>query len=112
MYIVAIAWMYVVVLMAATQDSVLAGMGTLVFYGVLPCSVVMYLIMAPSRAKQKKALLRAESAVENAVENAVESATINNAAPPANGPDSPPVAPSVTAAAEPASQTAPKPDSV
>ncbi len=55
MYIVAIAWMYVVVLMAATQDTVLAGLGTLVFYGVVPCSVVMYIIMAPTRAKRKKA---------------------------------------------------------
>jgi predicted membrane channel-forming protein YqfA (hemolysin III family) len=56
MYIVAIAWMYVVVLMAATQNTVLAGLGTLVFYGVVPCGVVMYIIMAPTRAKRKKAL--------------------------------------------------------
>ncbi len=54
MYIVAIAWMYVAVLMAATQETVLAGSGTLVFYGVLPCAVVMYIIMAPTRAKRKK----------------------------------------------------------
>lgn len=54
MYIVAIAWMYVVVLMAATQDSVLAGVGTFVFYGALPCSVVMYVLMAPRRAKLRK----------------------------------------------------------
>jgi hypothetical protein len=56
MYIVAIAWMYVVVLMAATQPSILSALGTLVFYGVIPCSVVMYLIMAPTRAKRKKAV--------------------------------------------------------
>lgn len=56
MYIVAIAWMYVVVLMAATQPTVLSAFGTLVFYGILPCSVVMYLIMAPTRARRKKAL--------------------------------------------------------
>jgi bacteriorhodopsin len=60
MYIVAIAWLYVVVLMAATQDSVLAGIGTLVFYGILPCAVVMYVIMAPTRARRKKALAAAE----------------------------------------------------
>jgi hypothetical protein len=60
MYIVAIAWLYVVVLMAATQDNVLAGIGTLVFYGILPCAVVMYVIMAPTRARRKKALAAAE----------------------------------------------------
>jgi hypothetical protein len=60
MYIVAIAWMYVVVLMAATQPTILSAFGTLVFYGVIPCSVVMYLIMAPTRSKRKKALEAAE----------------------------------------------------
>ena len=55
MYIVAIAWLYVVVLMAATESSVLAGISTLVFYGLLPCAIVMYLLMAPTRAKRRKA---------------------------------------------------------
>jgi hypothetical protein len=60
MYIVAIAWMYVVVLMAATQASVLAALGTLIFYGILPCSVVMYVIMAPTRRRRKQALEAAQ----------------------------------------------------
>ena len=33
MYIIAIAWMYVVVLMAATEKSVTAGLLTFIFYG-------------------------------------------------------------------------------
>jgi hypothetical protein len=66
MYIVAIAWMYVVVLMAATQDTVLSGVGTLVFYGALPCSVVMYLLMAPTRAKRRKTAEAAERAANAA----------------------------------------------
>jgi hypothetical protein len=60
MYIVAIAWMYVVVLMAATQPTVLAALGTLLFYGILPCAVVMYIIMAPTRSRRKKAIESAE----------------------------------------------------
>ena len=60
MYIVAIAWLYVVVLMAATENSVLAGLSTLVFYGLLPCGIVMYLLMAPRRAKIKQAKELAE----------------------------------------------------
>ena len=60
MYIVAIAWMYVVVLMAATQPTVIAALGTLLFYGIIPCAVVMYVIMAPTRARRKKAIESAE----------------------------------------------------
>ncbi len=56
MYIIAIAWLYVVVLMAATQDTVLAGISTLVFYGIIPCAVVMYVTMAPTRARRRKTL--------------------------------------------------------
>jgi membrane protein implicated in regulation of membrane protease activity len=65
MYIVAIAWMYVVVLMAATQPTVLSGLSTVVFYGVLPCSVVMYVLMAPSRAKKRKRQQTIETKVDD-----------------------------------------------
>jgi hypothetical protein len=78
MYIVAIAWLYVVVLMAAAQDSVLAGIGTLVFYGILPCAVVMYVIMAPTRARRKKALAAAEL---QAAAQASSSADVNSMPP-------------------------------
>lgn len=66
MYIVAIAWMYVVVLMAATQPTVLSALSTLMFYGIVPCSVVMYIIMAPSRKRRKNALERAEQLTNQA----------------------------------------------
>jgi hypothetical protein len=78
MYIVAIAWLYVVVLMAVTQDSVLAGIGTLVFYGILPCAVVMYVIMAPTRARRKKSLAAAEL---QAAAQASSSADVNSTPP-------------------------------
>ncbi len=55
MYIVAIAWIYVTVLMAATEETVLAGVTTFFFYGLLPCSIVMYLMGAPSRNRAIKA---------------------------------------------------------
>jgi hypothetical protein len=78
MYIVAIAWLYVVVLMAATQPTVLAGIGTLVFYGILPCAVVMYVIMAPTRARRKKALVAAQFAAQSS------DSTEANSTPPAS----------------------------
>jgi hypothetical protein len=83
MYIVAIAWLYVVVLMAATQDSVLAGIGTLVFYGILPCAVVMYVIMAPTRARRKKVLataqLQAAAQVKSSADANLTSPTLQSA---------------------------------
>lgn len=43
MYIVAIGWLYVVVLMAMTETSVVAGIATLVFYGLLPVGLLLWL---------------------------------------------------------------------
>jgi len=55
MWIVAIAWMYVVVLMAATETSVLGGVLTLLFYGVLPLSLLSYFFGAKGRRARHKA---------------------------------------------------------
>lgn len=52
--VVAIGWLYVVVLMAATQESWLAAIGNLVFYGLLPLVVVLYLLGAPVRARRRR----------------------------------------------------------
>lgn len=43
MWIVAIGWMYVVTLMAATEPSAVGGIMTFFGYGVLPLSLVLYL---------------------------------------------------------------------
>lgn len=52
--IVVIGWLYVVVLMAATQSGWLAALGTLVFYGLVPLSAVMYLLGIPARARRRR----------------------------------------------------------
>ena len=54
MYLVAIAWLYVVVLMALAEGvsdhgSWLGAAVTLTFYGLLPLGVVLYLIGTPAR---------------------------------------------------------------
>ena len=59
MYIIAIAWLYVTFLMAATEHSVTAGILTFFFYGLMPCSLLMW-ILGTSRRKRKKALLEEE----------------------------------------------------
>ena len=52
MWIVAIGWMYVVTLMAATEPTVVAGIMTFFCYGVLPLLLVLYL--AGSRRRRTK----------------------------------------------------------
>lgn len=53
MYIIAIAWMYVVVLMAATEKSVTAGLLTFIFYGLLPCALLLWLLGVKHRRHQQ-----------------------------------------------------------
>lgn len=64
MHIVAIAWMFVVVLMSAaeatsSQGSLLGAFFTFVLYGLLPLGLVLYILGTPAR---KAARRRAEAA--------------------------------------------------
>jgi hypothetical protein len=65
MHLVAIAWIFVVVLMAAaeatsTQGTVLGAVFTLLLYGALPLSIVMYLMGTPARRRAHRAREAAE----------------------------------------------------
>ena len=55
MLIIIIAWLYVVILMSMTEQSVIAGVMTFLLYGVLPLSVVVYLLNTPARRARRKA---------------------------------------------------------
>ena len=44
MYIIAIAWIYVVVLMATTEKNITAGALTFIFYGLLPCALLLWIL--------------------------------------------------------------------
>ncbi|KGM41483.1 hypothetical protein JY96_19295 [Aquabacterium sp. NJ1] len=60
MWIVAAAWLYVTVMMAlaeatSPQGSVLGAVITLVFYGLAPLALVLYLMGAPARRKALRA---------------------------------------------------------
>jgi hypothetical protein len=52
MWIVAIAWIYVVVLMAATEPTVVAGIMTFAFYCALPLSILFYITGAKRRRQR------------------------------------------------------------
>ena len=56
MYIIAIGWMFVVVCMTvveATTSSLLGGLGTLLFYGVLPLGLFLWLFGTPQRRRNR-----------------------------------------------------------
>ncbi len=55
MLIVAIAWIYVVLMMSLTEHSVIAGVMTFLLYGVLPLAVILYLIDTPQRTRKRRA---------------------------------------------------------
>ena len=58
MYLVAIAWIYVVLMMAvaealSAQGSVLGALVTFTLYGLLPLSIVLYLMGTPQRRRRR-----------------------------------------------------------
>ena len=53
MYIIAIGWLYVVMMMALTSSSVVAGVLTFVFYGLAPCALFIWLVGTPQRRRNR-----------------------------------------------------------
>jgi hypothetical protein len=65
MYLIAIAWIYVALMMAVAEatnsnGTVLGAIVTFVLYGVLPVSIVMYVLLSPTRKRARKAQERAK----------------------------------------------------
>jgi len=51
-YIVAIGWLYVVIMMAATEKSFLSGAVTLLCYGILPLGLFLWVAGTPQRRRR------------------------------------------------------------
>ena len=67
MYLVPIAWMYVVVMMTVVEatsanGTVLGALFTFLLYGALPLAVVMYILGSPARKRARRA---AETSLEH-----------------------------------------------
>ena len=67
MYLIAIAWIYVVLMMAvaealSTQGSVLGALVTFVLYGLLPLSLLMYILGTPGRRRRRAAAEKTSAA--------------------------------------------------
>lgn len=65
MYLVAIGWMFVVVCMAGAEamspvGTLLGAFFTLLLYGVLPLSIVLYVMGAPMRRRARREAERRE----------------------------------------------------
>lgn len=54
MYIVAIAWLYVVLMMALTENSVVAGVATFALYGLAPLALFLWLVGTPQRRRNRR----------------------------------------------------------
>ena len=68
MYIVPIAWLYVALMMSVaeatnTNGTVLGGILTFILYGILPISIIVYVMGAPNRKKARLAEEEAQNKV-------------------------------------------------
>jgi len=86
MYIVAIGWLYVVVMMAVAEatssnGTLLGAVITFILYGLLPISLVLYVMGAPTRRRAIKARESAELAAAQADSSVAPDA---DSKPPAN----------------------------
>ena len=85
MHIVALAWMFVVVLMTlaeatSTQGTVLGALFTFLLYGVLPLAIVLYVMGAPARGRARRAVAAAaEADTETAAATPLDNATTPSA---------------------------------
>jgi hypothetical protein len=70
MYVIAIAWLYVTVLMAATEPNITAGLLTFAFYGLLPLALLLWLLGTPQRRRRRLAREASESGHDETVAGA------------------------------------------
>ena len=85
MYLIAIAWMYVVVMMtiaeaASPSGTLLGAFFTFVLYGLLPLSIVLYIFGTPARKRRLK-----ERAQQEALAAAQSSECVTSSTAPDTG---------------------------
>ncbi len=55
MYVIAIGWLYVTLLMAATEPNLTAGVLTFTLYGAAPLALFLWLFGTPQRRRKQRA---------------------------------------------------------
>lgn len=53
MYLIAIAWLYVVIIVSVSDETLLGGMVTFIFWGLLPLALFLWLFGTPARRRQR-----------------------------------------------------------
>ena len=53
MYIIAIGWLYVTLLVAANEPTVFAGIISFLFYGLMPCSLLIWIAGSKVRRQRR-----------------------------------------------------------
>ena len=64
MYILAIGWLYVTLLVVATEGTIVAGVISFLFYGLLPCAVIIW--MSGSKVRRQRQAYRESLADQRA----------------------------------------------
>lgn len=59
-FIIVIGWLYVTVLVAANEPSIVAGVLSFLFYGALPCGIILYFATSKVR-RQRRQFLEAQA---------------------------------------------------
>lgn len=89
LYLVTVAWLYVVLMMAlaeamSPQGTILGALITLMLYGVLPLGIVLYILATPQRRRARRAAeaaARELAGADAAVEPTDPAAALPSAAP-------------------------------
>jgi hypothetical protein len=66
-YLIAIAWLYVALLAAVSDTTVVGGVLTFVFFGLGPLALFMWLLGTPARRRRQRAA-EAKSGQDNSLE--------------------------------------------
>jgi hypothetical protein len=74
MYIIVIGWLYVTVLMAATEKTLVAGVLSLLFYGLGPVALFFWIFGTPARRRARIAAARNRLPQQPQNENLAEEA--------------------------------------
>lgn len=71
MFIVAIGWMYVVLMMSIAEENAVAGVMTLILYGLLPVAILLYISGGGKRKRRRldQQQRQAEAAIARAAAN-------------------------------------------
>lgn len=67
MHIVVIAWLWVILMMAITERTFIAGVLTFLFYGLAPCTLLLWLIATQRKFRKHKSPKQARPSDEESV---------------------------------------------